>query len=129
MRKTKANMRKMVEYLERTPVVESACSKLDISRSTYYRWMESDLDFKKDIEQALEQGRSVVDDVAESHLISGIKDGNMGAVKFWLANNNERYKKSVQIIKQEMSPVPEEIVDKFMRFIFSKRYDEESPKV
>ena len=129
MRKTKANMRKMVEYLERTPVVESACSKLNISRSTYYRWMESDLAFKKDIEQALEQGRSVVDDVAESHLISGIKDGNMGAVKFWLANNNERYKKSVQIIKQEMSPVPEEIVDKFMRFIFSKRYDEESPKV
>ena len=122
-------MRKMVEYLERTPVVESACSKLNISRSTYYRWMESDLAFKKDIEQALEQGRSVVDDVAESHLISGIKDGNMGAVKFWLANNNERYKKSVQIIKQEMSPVPEEIVDKFMRFIFSKRYDEESPKV
>ena len=122
-------MRKMVEYLERTPVVESACSKLNISRSTYYRWMESDLAFKKDIEQALEQGRSVVDDVAESHLISGIKDGNLGAVKFWLANNNERYKKSVQIIKQEMSPVPEEIVDKFMRFIFSKRYDEESPKV
>ncbi len=117
-------MRKMIEYLERTPVVESACSKMGISRSTHYRWMESDTEYKKGIENALDQGRSVVDDVAESHLISGVKDGNMGAVKFWLANNNERYKKSIQIIKEEMAPVPEEIVEKFMRFIFAKRYHE-----
>ncbi len=122
-------MRKIIEYLERTPVVESACSKLDISRSTYYRWKESDPEFKKQTDKALEQGRSVVDDVAESHLISALKSGNMAAVKFWLANNNERYKKSVQIIKQEMPPVSEEIIDKFIKFIFSKRYHEEDPKV
>ena len=120
-------MRTMIEYLERTPVVESACSKLNISRSTFYRWMESDLEFKKQVEQALQQGRSVVDDVAESHLISGVKNGNMTAVKFWLSNNNERYKKSMQIIKQEMLPVSEEIIDKFMRFMFPKRYDQEEP--
>ena len=120
-------MKKMVEYLERTPVVESACSKLGISRSTHYRWMESEPEYKNDINRALEQGRSVVDDVAESHLISGVKDGNIGAVKFWLANNNERYKRSVQIIKQEMSPVPEEIVDKFLQFMYSKRYEEKEP--
>ena len=125
MRKTKGNMRKLVEYLEKTPIVESACLKLDISRSTYYRWLESDPEFKKQIEKALDQGRSVVNDVAESHLVSNVKNGNMGAIKFWLGNNNERYKKSVQIIKQEMSPVSEEIIDKFMEFVFTKRYDEE----
>lgn len=120
-------MKKMVEYLERTPVVESACSKLGIARSTHYRWMESEPEYKNDIERALQQGRSVVDDVAESHLISGVKNGQIGAVKFWLANNNDRYKRSVQIVKQEMGAVPEEIIEKFLKFMYSKRYEEEEP--
>lgn len=120
-------MQKMVEYLERTPVVESACSKLGIVRSTHYRWMESEPEYKNAVERALERGRSVVDDVAESHLISGVKNGQIGAIKFWLANNNERYKRSVQIVKQEMSAVPEEIIEKFLKFMYSKQYEEEGP--
>lgn len=121
-------MKKMIEYLERTPVVESACAKLGISRSTYYRWIESDAEFKKKVEVALQQGRSVVDDVAESHLISGIKGGNMAAVKFWLANNNDRYKKSVQVIKEEMPSVPVEVIEKFISLMFSKRHEEGTPE-
>lgn len=128
MRKTDGNMKKMIEYLERTPVVESACAKLGISRSTYYRWIESDAEFKKKVEVALQQGRSVVDDVAESHLISGIKGGNMAAVKFWLANNNDRYKKSVQVIKEEMPSVPVEVIEKFISLMFSKRHEEGTPE-
>ena len=126
MKKNKASMQKMIEYLERTPIVESGCSKLGIARSTFYRWLE-DAEFKELVDQALQRGRSVVDDVAESHLVSGIKDGNMGAVKFWLANNNDRYKKKVQVIKQHMSPVSEEIVNHFLHLMYPKLYEEREP--
>ncbi len=120
-------MKKMIEYLERTPIVESACSKIGINRATYYRWMEEFPEFKTEVDKALTTGRSVVDDVAESHLVSGIKNGNMAAVKFWLSNNNERYKRKVEFTKNEMRPIPEEIIDQFFRLTYPKLYEEREP--
>lgn len=126
MMKNNANMQKMLDYLERTPIVESACLKLGIARSTFYRWLE-DAEFKKKVDQSLERGRSVVDDVAESHLVSNVKDGNIGAVKFWLTNNNPRYKKKMQIIKQQMTPVSEEIIEHYLWLAHQKQYGEKEP--
>ena len=91
MRKTKANMTAIVNMLERTPIAESACQKVGIHRSTYYRWLQSDPEFQRRVKEALEIGRDTVSDVAESQLISQIKDGHHGATKYWLSNNSDRY--------------------------------------
>lgn len=117
-------MQKIVESLDRTPIVEVACSKVGINRATFYRWMQEDPVFKKDAEEALERGREKTNDVAESQLITSLKNGNMNAVKFWLSNNNTRYKRKVEFIRQELAPVPEEVLDQFMRLMYGKRYED-----
>lgn len=110
MRKTKANLVKIIESLEKTPIIEIACAKLKISRSTLYRWIESEPGFRDRIEEALDVGRSIVTDVAESHLISGVKEGDKGYVKYWLSNNCVRYKKNQPLIEPEEDddPLPPE---------------------
>jgi hypothetical protein len=107
MRKTKANLVKIIESLEKTPIIEIACAKLKISRSTLYRWIESEPGFRIKVEEALDTGRSIVTDVAESHLISGVKEGEKGYVKYWLSNNCVRYKKN----QVEEEPEEEDLTD------------------
>lgn len=101
MRKTKANLEKIIESLEKTPIMEIACAKLKISRSTLYRWIESEPGFRIKVEEALDIGRSIVTDVAESHIISGVKEGDKAYVKYWLSNNCVRYKKNQPVVEPE----------------------------
>ena len=123
-------MNTIISFLERTPIMESACMKLDIARSTVYRWMNSDADFKSRVEHALENGRDTVNDVAESRLIEKVKNGDMGAVKYWLTNNNGRFKKSQQnSVSHELPQIPQEVVGEFVRFLYSKHDEPEKPDV
>ena len=117
-------MQKIVESLDRTPIVEVACSKAGINRATFYRWMQEDPVFKKQAEEALERGREKTNDVAESQLITSLKNGNMNAVKFWLSNNNTRYKRKVEFIRQELAAVPEEAIEHFFNLLSGKRHEE-----
>ena len=75
----------MVEQLKRTPIVQVACEKVGIGRATYYRWLKDDDDFQAQSQQAIIEGNSLVSDMAESHMISMIRNGNLGAITFWLA--------------------------------------------
>ncbi len=43
----------LVEQLEKTPVVQIACEKTGVGRSTYYRWLKEDPEFSKDSAAAL----------------------------------------------------------------------------
>jgi len=62
-----------------------------VHRSTYYRWRENDSDFDKEADSALEQGVDLVNDLAESKVISGIKKDQMPAIRFWLQHNHPKY--------------------------------------
>lgn len=108
MKKTKINLQKIIELLERTPIIEIVCSKVGISRSTLYRWSEQDPELRQKIDVALEKGRLVINDMAESQIISGIKERNLGAAKYWLSNNNSRYKKALPDNEPEENPLTEE---------------------
>lgn len=120
-------MKLIIESLERTPIIESVCSKMQIARSTLYRWMEDDEEFRDGVRYALESGRDVVSDVAESHLVNYVRSGNMGALKYWLSNNNERYKKKYLLEKnndgsnQEITP---EIVKDAFAVLFKDLYED-----
>ena len=83
--------KKLLEQLEKTPVIDYACQKVGVSRSTYYRWLNIDSEFKSNAINAEERGRLSVNDVAESKLIQKINDSDMRAITYWLESNHKKY--------------------------------------
>lgn len=94
MRKTKKTTKTILEELERTGLVSSACTKAQIPRSTYYRWYKSDIDFRFAADAAIEIGRSNMTDFAESVVLKNIQNGNQRAAEFFLRSNDDRYRSS-----------------------------------
>lgn len=80
-----------IESLRTTPIIQTVCKHTGISRTTYYRWMEKDPKFAKTSQEALLEGRSLINDLAESQLISSIKDKRMPAISYWLSHNHPNY--------------------------------------
>ena len=96
---TRQNSQKklLVEQLKKAPIVQVACEKIGISRSTYYRWRKADSDFEIAADEAIYSGKHLINDMAESQLISGIRNQNMTAIIFWLKNNHPDYKTRVEL--------------------------------
>jgi len=91
------NKKLILEQLEKTPIVQTACEKVDIGRSTYYRWRKEDNQFAQKADKALLKGKLLVNDLAESKLMSQIRDNELSAIKFWLRNNHPRYARKLDI--------------------------------
>jgi ACT domain-containing protein len=100
----------LIEKLRKIPVVQIACEKLSISRSTYYRWRKEDEVFCRNADDAIEEGSSFVNDMAESQLLSAIKDRNMTAFIFWLKHHHKAYTTKVEILtsRNKDGPLSEE---------------------
>ncbi len=82
---------KLIECLKTTPIIQVACQKIGISRATYYRWRIEDSDFKKLADSALKSGCNFINDLAESQLISLIKDKNPTMIIYWLNHHHMAY--------------------------------------
>ncbi len=82
----------VLEELRKTPIVEVACRRASVSRATFYRWRGEDAEFKKAAEEALSQGAELVNDLAESQLLSAIREGNLTAIIYWLNHRHPEYK-------------------------------------
>jgi hypothetical protein len=89
--KTDKNKQLFIEQLKTVPIIQVTCQKTNISRATYYRWRDKDNDFREKSDIALKEGISLVNDMAESQLISAIKEGNMTGIIFWLKNRHQNY--------------------------------------
>lgn len=87
----------LIEQLKKTPIVQIACEKVGIGRATYYRWKKEDEDFAKLADEAILEGNLLVNDLAESQLISAIKNNNLGAIVFWLKHHHSNYATKVEI--------------------------------
>ncbi len=103
--------------LRHIPIIQVACERSGLSRNTVYRWRNTDLVFKQEMEKALIEGEALVNDMTESQLLSMIKEKNFSAVSFWLKHRNPRYRTRVELegsIKtvQELSPEQKEMVKK-----------------
>ncbi len=115
-RNQEKDKQKLVEKLSKTPVVEVACKQAGVPRSTYYRWRKADEVFADACDDALEQSAGLINDMAESQLISGIKEKNMTAIIFWLKHHHRAYATRVQVDatvqakQQELSPEQAEMV-------------------
>lgn len=80
-----------LEELSKAPIIAGACNKIGLSRQTIYRWMEFDLKFKKQVEEAIKNGTHSINDLAESKLIIKIKQEDFKAIKYWLDNHKKEY--------------------------------------
>jgi len=87
----------IIEQLKKTPIVQIACEKASIARATFYRWRKTDKDFAQKVDKALSEGINLVNEMAESQLISAIKDQNMTAIMFWLKHHKQVYSNKLEI--------------------------------
>lgn len=114
--RTQQNRQLMLDQLKKTPVVQIAVEKVGISRSTFYRWKEEDKEFAKEADQALAEGVALVNDMAESQLLSAIRDRNISAIFYWLNHRHSAYSNKLEItakVKDEtLSPEQEELIKK-----------------
>lgn len=93
MKKTKVLWCKILEELERTPIIQVVCEKFGISRQTFYRWMNESEESFNEVNKALGFGIGLVNDVAESNVLTGIKNKDPGYTRYWLSHRHEAYKK------------------------------------
>ena len=91
------NKEQLLEILKKTPIVQIACEKAGVGRASYYRWRKEDAEFAQQSDQALLDGSLLVNDMAESQLMSAIKDKNMTAIIFWLKHHHSAYTTKVEV--------------------------------
>ena len=99
----------------------SAVEKIGISRVTLYRWRAEDADFARAVDEAMLEGRLMVNDLAEGQLISAVKDRNFNAIAYWLRHNHAVYKTKIEIegalkVIEEMSPEQAAITERLLNF-------------
>jgi len=87
----------IIEQLKKTPIIQICCEKIGVARATYYRWYSQDPEFAKKIDESLAEGAELVNDMAESGLISAIRDRNMPAIQFWLKTHKREYSTKLEI--------------------------------
>ena len=115
---------KFIESLREMPFIYYAAKKVGISRSTIYRWLKNNRDFKERVDSAIEEGRMGTDDIMEMSLINQGKKGNIGAIKFYLTHNHKRYI-SNPILTSPAAPEPGKICKTCGNKDFSNLSDDE----
>jgi len=117
MKKNDRTKELLIDQLRKTPIVEAACQKANISRMTFYRWKNEDKEFTKKVDEALSDGQLLVNDLAESQLIGAVKDRNFQAIAYWLKHHHPSYKTRIEIegalnTVHELSPEQEKLMRK-----------------
>lgn len=97
MKNDKKAKEELIEILSKNPILQPACDRCGISRTTFYRWKTQDEKFARRVEDSITEGRILVTELAESKLMNAIKNENLGAIIFWLKNNDVRYSEKLEI--------------------------------
>jgi len=93
MKKTKSLLDKLIEEIEKTPLIQIACDKVGISRNTFYRWMKEDEEFLSRVNEAMSLGTGLVSDVALSNVLEGIKKKDSMYTKYWLSHKHPDFRR------------------------------------
>jgi hypothetical protein len=128
---TEKQKKAMVVQLRKTPIVQLACERTDVGRSTYYKWRVNDSTFARAADRALEAGRFFINDLAKSKLLQLIKDGNLTAIIFWLKHNDPKFATVNRIIHEyetattKLSVEEESIIAQEMSKLIARRMEKQ----
>ena len=109
--KSKHQKEEVLEILRRTPIVQTACSKVGVSRASFYRWKTESKTFAKQADEALAEGCELINDLAESQLLTAIKNQNLTSIMFWLKNHHQTYADKLRVmaeVEHQESPLTTE---------------------
>lgn len=81
----------LLDVLREMPIIQIACRKTGVSRSSFYRWRREDKGFRQRSGEAMAQGVEFINDLSEAQIITLIREKKMPAITLWLKHNNERY--------------------------------------
>lgn len=111
----------LLEQLRKTPIIQVACEKTDVGRATFYRWKKEDLEFAQKADEAIAEGSLLVNDIAESQLMSAIREKNLTAIIFWLRNHHPNYAAKLEVTarlkadNEVLTPEQEALVTKALK--------------
>lgn len=118
-----------LEEIAKVPIVQVACEKIGLSRNTVYRWRKEDPEFAFKMDTAMADGVEYINDVAESQLLSMVKEKNFPALSFWLRHRHSTYKAKLEVTTKEdndeLSPEQAEIVQKALSMSGLSKTDHE----
>lgn len=118
---TKEQKNKLIEQLKKTPIVQIACEKSGISRATYYRLRKGSKSFAQATDQAILHGSLFINDMAESQLITAIKERNLTAIIMWLKHHHPQYTTKLQVTarleesNQTLTPEQQAVVSEALK--------------
>lgn len=111
LKRNKVEQKVVLEQLRKIPIIQIACERSNIGRSTYYRWRREDAKFKKATDEAMQDGEEMINDLSESQLITLIKEKNFPAIQLWLRQHHPKYRNKVEVttrIEEDEQLTPEE---------------------
>lgn len=93
--------KKLLERLKKNFTISSACHLVGIGRTTFYCWMEEDLEFKHQAYENIQESKKDVTDMAYTRLVKHIEDGNLTAVMYWLNNKDPEINNKTMTINDD----------------------------
>ena len=112
-KRQEAEKKIVIEHLKKIPIIQIACERSNISRPTYYRWRKDDEEFRKETDEAMKDGKGMINDLSESQLVALIKDKNFHAIQLWLRQHHPDYGNKLEVkavIEREDPLTPEQEV-------------------
>ena len=82
----------LLTELRKNSITTVSCQKAGIPRLTLYRWKKDDPELMDMVDEAMSEGKCVINAMAESVIIKSIREGNVSASKYYLSHNHERYR-------------------------------------
>lgn len=95
-KKTAEQKLAILEQLAKCCIVQLACERVGVGRSTYYSWLSEDKEFKELAEKATNAGRLYLNDIAFSGLLKRIQENNITMLIFWLKNNHPWFAEKIR---------------------------------
>lgn len=123
-----------LDQLKRTPTIETSCQKVNIARSTVYRWIREGKKFEKLVDESLVEGRTFMSDIAENQLFSLIGDKKIEAIRLYLSTHNSRYSNKIELsgaISTKVEPLTKEqrkLIREALKLSSLKNYDSKKKK-
>jgi len=132
--KSKKEKQKLINELREVPIVQIACQKTGISRASFYRWKKEDKKFAKEANEAIFEGSLFINDLAESQLISAIKEQNMPSITFWLKHHHPTYTNKLEIVdhlkhsKERLTKEEHALMKEALKLALPKKHERKKNK-